>query len=100
MDTRADTTHLSHNVSGNTHLPGDFIDQAVTCKNPGCDFSGSRWEFLEHLHTLGVCWSCYGLGTIKFRAVRSYDYDCRKCGGTGRRTAPLPPRPKDATPCV
>jgi hypothetical protein len=94
---RSATSHLTFNASGNPHAPGDFVSgYLVTCR--GCEFRGSRWEYLEHLHELGFCWACYGLGIFKFRVIagHSYDYACSKCGGTGTRTAPLPPRPKDS----
>jgi DnaJ-class molecular chaperone len=98
METRRiETSHMTFNASGNTHLPGDFSGYVVTCK--GCDFTGIRWEFLKHLRDLGVCWSCHGRGTFKFRTIpdRSYDRDCTKCDGTGNSTAPLPPKPKDSS---
>lgn len=96
METRRETSHMTFNASGNTHLPGDFTGTVVTCR--GCDFSGSRWQFKKHLRALGFCWPCHGLGVIKFRAIpsNSYDHECGNCGGTGRSTAPLPPEPKDS----
>lgn len=95
MEKPSPTSHLSFNASGNSHLPGDFSGDIVTCN--GCDFSGTRWEFLEHLHILGVCWSCHGRGIFKFRIIPTVNYDhvCRKCGGTGIGQAPLPPKPEE-----